>query len=65
MEDSNEGMILVQERSEGKIWMLVGMGKGDAEVEVGCIVGIRGPTWEVPIGDEYYSVAIEWKVLNG
>ena len=45
--------------------MLVGMGRGDTKVEVDCIVGIREPTWEVLIGNEYYMVAIEWKVLNG
>ena len=65
MEDPNEGIILVQERSEAKRWMLVGKGRGQTEIEVGCVVGIREPTWEVPVGDEFYMVAIEWKVLNG
>ena len=44
--------------------MLVGHGIGEAMVEVGCMVGIRGPTWEVPALHESYMVAIEWKVLN-
>ena len=63
--DSNDGMILVEERSEAKRWMLVGKGRGETKVEVGCIVGIREPTWEVPVGHQLYTVAIEWKVLNG
>lgn len=58
-------MILVHARSEAQKWMLVGMGRGDTKAEVGCIVGIREPTWEVLIGNESYKVAIEWKVLDG
>ena len=65
MGDSNDGMILVEERSEAKRWMLVGKGRGETMVEVGCIVGLREPTWEVPVGHQLYTVAIEWKVLNG
>ncbi len=57
-------MILVRERSEAKRWMLVGVGRGETDVEVGCMVGIREPTWEVRVGQECYMVAIEWKVLN-
>ncbi|KAF6234197.1 hypothetical protein HO173_007617 [Letharia columbiana] len=64
-EDPNEGMILVQERSGAKRWMLVGKGRGETKAEVGCIVGIREPTWEVQVGHENYMVAVEWKVLNG
>ena len=65
MEGPSENTILVQTRGEAKRWMLVGMGKGDAKVEVGCIVGIREPSWEVLVGAERYMVAIEWKVLSG
>lgn len=65
LEDSNERTIIVQGRTEARRWMLVGMGRGDTKVEVDCIVGIKEPTWEVLIGNEYYMVAIEWKVLNG
>lgn len=65
MEDPNAGMILVQERNEPKRWMLVGKGRGETNVEAGCIVGIKEPTWEVMVGQESYMVAIEWKVLNG
>ena len=61
----NEGMILVQETNEAKRWALVGKGRGETRVEVGCIVGIREPTWEVLVGHELYMVAIEWKVLDG
>ena len=64
-EDPNEGMILVQERNGAKRWMLVGKGRGETNVELGCIVGIREPTWEVLVRQELYMVAIEWKVLNG
>lgn len=65
MKDPNEGMILVQERNEAKRWMLIGKGRGETRVEVGCILGVREPTWEVLVGRELYMVAIEWKVLNG
>lgn len=64
MKNSNGNMILVHARSEVHKWMLVGMGRGDTKVEVGCIVGIREPTWEVLIGNEYYKVAVEWKILE-
>lgn len=65
VEDRNEGMVLVRDRSEAKRWMLVGKGRGETRVEMGCIVGIREPTWEVHVGHEDYVVAIEWRVLNG
>ena len=65
VKNSNEGMILVEERSGAKRWMLVGNGRGETKVDVGCIVGIREPTWQVPVGHQQYMVAIEWKVLNG
>lgn len=61
----NEGMMLVQETNEAKRWALVGKGRGETRVEVGCMVGIREPTWEVLVGHELYLVAIEWKVLDG
>lgn len=64
MKSQNENMILVQARSEVQRWMFVGMGRGDRKVEVGCIVGIREPTWEVLIGNERYKVAIEWKIID-
>ena len=64
VEDPSDGMVLVRERSNAKRWMLVGHGIGEAMVEVGCMVGIRGPTWEVPALHESYMVAIEWKVLD-
>ena len=65
VEDPNGNSILVQARSEVKKWMLLGSGKGETQVELGCTVGIREPTWEVLIGNDSYTVAIEWKVLNG
>ena len=61
---TTEGMILVQERGEAKRWMLVGTGRGETNVEVGCLVGIREPTWVVLVGKDLYTVAIEWKVLG-
>ena len=64
-ENPNEGMILVREMNDAKRWILVGKGKGDTAVDVGCIVGIKEPTWEVLAGDEIYMVAIEWKALHG
>lgn len=58
-------MVLVEERGEGKRWMLVGKGGGEMRVEVGCVVDVRGPMWEVRVGDRVYMVAVEWKVLSG
>ena len=58
-------MILVEERSEAKRWMLVEKGRGETKVEVGYVVGVREPMWEVLVGYQSYMVAIEWKVLNG
>lgn len=65
MKNPNGNMILVHAGSEVHKWMLVGVGRGDTKVEVGCMVGIKEPTWEVLIGNENYKVAIEWKVLDG
>ena len=65
VEDSNEGMILVRESSNAKRWMLVGRGRSEMEVGVGFVVGIKEPTWGVLVGHDLYTVAIEWKVLNG
>ena len=65
IEDTNGNIILVQARSYAKKWMLLGPGRGDKQVGLDCIVGIREPTWEVPIGTVSYTVSIEWKVLNG
>ena len=65
MKNPNENMILIQARSDAKRWMLVGMGRGNIKVEVDCIVGIREPTWGVLIGNQNYTVAIEWEVLDG
>lgn len=59
------GMLLVRERDGGRKWMLAGRGRGDAEVEVGCLVGIREPTWEIEVEEERWRVAVEWKVLGG
>ncbi|KAL9123694.1 MAG: hypothetical protein Q9175_008311 [Cornicularia normoerica] len=65
VEDANDGMILLQEKSGANRWMLVGKGKGEIKIEIGCTVGITEPTWEVLVGYELYMVAIEWKVLHG
>ena len=65
IQDPNENMILVLARSEVKRWLLVGTGRGDTRVELGCLMGIREPIWEVLIGNDSYTVAIEWKVLDG
>lgn len=41
----------------------VGLQKG-AKLEVGGLVGIKGPAWEVVIEGEKWGVAVEWKVLR-
>lgn len=59
------GMILVRERSGNSRWILAGKGRGDRVVEVGCVVGIKEPTWEVEVEREKWRVGVEWKVLDG
>jgi len=59
------GMILVRERNGDSGWILAGKGRGDRVVEVGCVVGIKEPTWEVEVEREKWRVAVEWKVLDG
>lgn len=50
-------------------WMLAGRGRGDNEVEVGRVVGVKEPLWDVEIGEEgereRWRVGVEWKVLDG
>lgn len=48
--------------------ILAGQGEGTglqkgSEVEVGSIVGIKGPVWEVVIEGEKWGVGVDWKVL--
>jgi len=62
--DGGVGMVLVRERQEGRRWMLAGRGRGEGDVEVGCVVGVREPTWEIIIEGESWRVAVEWKVLG-
>ena len=64
LEHPNGNIILVQARSDVTKWMLLGSGKCDLQIQLGCTVGIREPTWEVLIGNDSYTVSIEWKVLN-
>lgn len=59
------GMILVRERSGDSGWILAGKGRGDGVVEVGSVVGIKEPTWEVEVEREKWRVGVEWKVLDG
>lgn len=63
--DIGVGMVLVRERREGKGWVLVGKGRGQGEVWVGRLVGIREPSWEVEVQGEVWRVGVEWKVLDG
>lgn len=64
-EDAGVGVVLVRERQEGKKWMLAGRARGDTEVEVGCVVGIREPSWKIGVEGESWHVAVDWKVLGG
>ena len=64
--DAGVGMVLVLGwEEEGKRWMLIGKGRGEGEVGVGCVVGIREPTWEIEVEGENWRVGVEWKILNG
>lgn len=33
------------------------------EIAMGCMIGIRAPSWSVELGEEQYAVAVDWKVL--
>ncbi len=59
------GTVLVRERREGKGWILIGKGRGDGEVRVGCLVGVREPSWEVEVQGEVWRIGVEWRVLDG
>lgn len=54
------GMVLVRGAEGSKGWMLVGKGRGEGELQLGCTVGVREPTWEVEAGQERWRVGIEW-----
>jgi len=34
-----------------------------ASVEVGSVVGIRAPSWEVDVDDASWIVAVDWKMM--
>ena len=60
------GILLVRERGiDARGWVLVGIGKGDGDVEVGTSIGIREPIWDVEVGEEKWRVAVEWGVVDG
>lgn len=67
------GMMLVRERGGERGWILAGRGRGDLAgrgrgegvVEVGCVVGVKEPIWEVEIEGQRWRVGVEWKVLDG
>ncbi len=59
------GMVLVRDRREGKGWILIGKGRGDGEVRMGCLVGVREPSWEVEVQGEVWRIGVEWRVLDG
>jgi len=41
----------------------VGLQRGK-RVEVGKVVGIKGPVWEVVVEGEKWGVGVDWKVLE-
>ena len=60
------GMLLVRERGkEARGWVLVGMGRGEGDVEVGRVIGVREPIWDVEVDQERWRVAVEWGVVDG
>lgn len=58
------GMMLIRGAQGSKAWLLVGRGRGEIDVTLGCTVGVREPTWEVGEGDESWRIGIEWKVVE-
>lgn len=55
------GMIMVR-NEEGKRWILLGRGRTKTDVEVGRVVDVREPMWDVLVGEVKWRVAIEWAV---
>ncbi|KAL6721458.1 hypothetical protein ACLMJK_000561 [Lecanora helva] len=62
--DVGVGMVLVREMGEGMGWVLVGTARGEGEVGVRKVVGIREPIWEIEMGKEGWRVGVEWGVLD-
>jgi hypothetical protein len=65
---ANEGVVLVKGTVEGREvrMMLPGAGKSKhvGTITVGMSVGIKPPTWEVPLDGEMWVVAADWQVLR-
>ena len=64
-EVSGEGPWLVQGRcgnGQDASLLLAGGGTG-RDVEVGVIVGVRTPTWEVDLGGRRWQVAVNWRLV--
>ena len=60
------GILLVREWGrEPRGWVLVGIGRGEGDVEVGRVIGVREPIWDVEVGEEKWRVAVEWGVVDG
>lgn len=34
------------------------------EVNVGCLVGIRAPTWEMELDGSVWTIGVDWRVLS-
>lgn len=56
----NLGEVKVMLAGEGQA---TGLQKG-SKVEIGKIIGIKGPIWEVVIDGEKWGVGVDWKVLG-
>lgn len=63
--DVGAGMVLVREKDGGRRWLIAGKGGGEGSVRVGCMIGVREPTWEVELNGGKWRVGVEWKVLDG
>ena len=50
------------EGGRGK-WILVASKKADVLVREGDRLGVKRPTWDVQLGEEKWSVGVEWKIL--
>lgn len=59
------GVVFVRVRGEASGWMLAGKGRRDGSIEVGCVIGVKEPSWEVEIEGEKWRVGVEWSVLDG
>lgn len=62
----------IEQKGEGKGWLLVGPGTGAGTgvavgggiLRGGDVVGVKRPVWEMEVAGELWTVVVEWLVLR-